>query len=99
MQLQIDLLIKLANLVRCLKAQRMKQFGCAIRVHKEGKVKRIKEWRPTAVKKKPVDRGQDGEDDIREDVLNMKIQTCSRMVGDREAWKRVVERVKTHEEL
>ena len=29
----------------------------------------------------------------------MKIQTCSKMVADREAWKRVVEQVKTHKEL
>ena len=26
----------------------------------------------------------------------MKIQSCSRMATDREAWKRVVEQVKTH---
>jgi hypothetical protein len=29
----------------------------------------------------------------------MKIQTSSKMVADREAWKRVDEQVKTHKEL
>jgi hypothetical protein len=38
-------------------------------------------------------------DDVREDVINMKIHACSKMVADREAWKGVVEQVKTHKEL
>jgi hypothetical protein len=37
--------------------------------------------------------------DVREDVINKKIQTGIKIVADRDAWKRIVEQVKTHKEL
>lgn len=39
------------------------------------------------------------EDDIREDLENMKIKNWSKMGMDREAWKRTVQQAKTHKEL
>ena len=39
------------------------------------------------------------EDDVRKDLQTMKIKTWKRSVLDRDLWKKIVERTKTHNEL
>ena len=56
-------------------------------------MKRITKRRPTAVRK--IGRPRLGwEDDIREDLGQMKTQNWSKMTMDREAWKRIAEQAK-----
>jgi len=70
---EIDLLIKLADIVRYVKAHRIRWIGYFVRLDKERVVKRITEWRPPVVRR--INRSWfRWEDDVRVDVEKMKIQ-------------------------
>jgi len=58
-------------------------------------VKRIKEWRPTAVRRLRFR----WEGHVRADLGKIKTQNWSKMTLGREKWKTIVEKVKTHKEL
>jgi hypothetical protein len=67
------LLIKLADTVRYVKAQRIRWIGYIVRLDKEKMVKRITEWRPPVVRR--IDRSRLGrEDDVKVYVGKIKIQ-------------------------
>ena len=61
-------------------------------------MKRVAEWRPVVVRAIGRKRLR-GEVYVRADLGKIKIQNCSKMAVDIEAWKRIVEQVKTHIEL
>lgn len=60
-------------------------------------MRRKTQWRSTAVRRigTPRFRWQN----VRADLVKMKIQNCSQMAADREAWKRNDEHAKIHKEL
>jgi hypothetical protein len=65
---------------------------------KEREVTRIYRWKPFA--SRPIGRlNNRWEDDVRKDLQIMKIKNCKKSVLNRELWKTVVERTKTHIEL
>ena len=90
---KIYLLITHADIVRHIKAQRIRWIGHVVRMDKERVVKRITEWRPIAVRRigRPTWRW---EDDVKANIEKMKILNWGKMPMDRDAWKRVVERPK-----
>jgi hypothetical protein len=67
------LLIKLAHIVRYVKAWRIKWSGHIVRLDKEMMVKIMTEWRPHVVRR--IDRSRlRQEEDVKVDLGKMKIQ-------------------------
>ena len=64
-------------------------------MQKEREVTKIYKWKPFA-SQRPKNRW---EDDVRKDLQTMKIKNWKRSVLDRDLWKKIVERTKTHTEL
>ena len=60
----------------------------------DNNVKKIKRWKPIA--KRPTGRPKlRWEDDILEDIKNMKVHNLKKVAQDRERWKKVVEQART----
>jgi hypothetical protein len=65
---------------------------------KEREVTRIYKCKPFA--SRPIGRPKNRwEDDVRKDLQTMKIKNCNNRVLNRDIWKTIVERTKTHIEL
>jgi hypothetical protein len=62
-------------------------------------VKAIHSWKP--ISRRPIGRPQIcWEDDVRKDILKLKVPNWKILVQDRRRWKELVERAKTlHKEL
>jgi hypothetical protein len=68
------------------------------RVPKEREVTRIYKWKPLV--SRPIGRPKNRwEDDVRKDLQTMKIKNWKKSVWNRDLWKTIVERTKTHIEL
>ena len=84
--------------MRFIKSQRLKWLGHIERMQKESKVTKIYKLKPFAPR--PTGRPKNRwEDDVRKDLQTIKIKKWKRSVLDRDLWKKVVERTKTHTEL
>ena len=95
---ELDKLIQRKNIIRFIKSQRLKWLGHAERMQKDREVTKIYKWKPFA--SRPIGRLKNRwEDDVRKDLQTMKIKNWKRSVLDRDLWKKVVERTKTHTEL
>jgi hypothetical protein len=65
---------------------------------KEREVTRIYKWKPFA--SRPVGRPKNRrEEDVRKNLQTMKIKNWKKSVLNRDSWKTIVERTKTHIEL
>ena len=81
---EIDMLIKHADIVRFIKAHRIRWIVHIVRMDKERPVKRITKRRPIGVRK--IGRTRLGQvDDVREDLGKMT-QKWSKMAMDRGSW-------------
>ena len=95
---ELDELIQRKNIIRFIKSQRLKRLGHIERMQKERDVTEIYKWKPFA--SRPIGRPKNRwEDDVRKDLQTMKIKNWKRSVLDRDLWKKIVERTKTHTEL
>jgi hypothetical protein len=84
--------------IRFIKSQRLKWLGHVERMPKEREVTRLYKWKPLA--SRPVERPKTRwEDDVRKDLQTMKIRNWKKCVLNRDLWKTIVERTKTHIEL
>jgi hypothetical protein len=64
----------------------------------EREITRIYKWNPFA--SRPIGRPNTGwEVEIRKDLQTMRIENWKKSVLDRDSWKKIVERTKTHREL
>jgi hypothetical protein len=82
---EIDLLIKPADMIRCIQEQRVRRIGKIVRMDKERMVEVRKEWSPTGRQRLRWGVG------VRGVVGRMKIGNWSKVAMDKEAWKRIVE--------
>jgi hypothetical protein len=95
---ELDELIKHRNIINYVKAQRLSWFGHINRMAETGIVRKIYKWKPFT--KRPVGRPKSRwEDDVRNDLKNMKLIKWSEQVQDRHKWKDIVEKAKTVPEL
>ena len=95
---ELDVLIKRKNIIRFIKAQRLKWLGHAEKMPNEREVKRIYKWKPLASRPKGRPKNR-WEDDARMDSQKMKIKNWKKSVLDRNSWRTIVERTKTRTEL
>jgi len=87
---ELDKLIKHKNIINYIKAQRLSCFGHVERMPDTRTVKKIFNW-------KPLTKRSQGrrEDNIKQDICQMKIKNWIACVQDRGKWKEVVEKAKT----
>ena len=91
---ELDKLIKHKNIINYIKVQRLSWFGHVQRMPDTRTVKKIFKWKP------PIKRSHGRpkyrwEDNIKQDICQMKIKNWIACVQDRRKWKDVVEKAKT----
>jgi capsule polysaccharide modification protein KpsS len=83
-------LTKHKNIINHIKAQRLSWFGHVQRMPDTRTVKKIFNW-------KPLTKRSQGrwEDNIKQDICQMKIKNWIACIQDRGKWKEIVEKAKT----
>jgi len=87
-------LIKHKNIVNCVKAQRLSRFGHVQRMADTRTVKKIFKWKSLTKRSQGRPKYR-WEDNIKQDICQMKVKNWIACVQDRGKWKDVVERGKT----
>jgi len=90
---KLDKLVKHKNIVKYIKAQRLSWFGHVQRMPDTGTVKKIFKWK-TLTKRSQWRPKYRWEDNIKQDICQMKIKNWIACVQDRGKWKDVVEKGK-----
>jgi hypothetical protein len=91
---ELDKLIKHRNTVNYIKAQRLSWFGHVQRMADTRTVKKIFKW-DLLTKRSQGRPKYRSEDNIKQDIRQMKVKNWIICVQDRGKWKEVVERAKT----
>ena len=91
---KLDRLIKHKNIVSYIKAQRLSWFGHVQRMPDTRTVKKIFNWKPLTKRSQGRPKYR-WEDNIKQDICQIKIKNWTACTQDREKWKEVVEKGKT----
>ena len=91
---ELDKLIKHKNIINYIKAQRLSWFSHVQRMADTRTVKKIFNWKPLTKTSQGRPKYR-WEDNIAQDICQMKIQNWIACVQDRGKWKQVVEKAKT----
>jgi len=96
--MEIDKLIAVADIVRFIKAQRIKWLGHVQRVDQARPTRKLLDWKPmgTRLVGRPNERWQE---DIMEDLKKLKIKNWNETSKDRTTWRDLAERAKPHKGL
>jgi hypothetical protein len=87
-----------ADIVRFIKAQRIKWLGHIQRMDQTRPARRLLDWKP--MRTRPVGRPrQRWQEDVMEDLKKLKIKNWKEMVKDRKTWGDLTEKVKTNKGL
>jgi hypothetical protein len=90
---ELDKLIKHKNIINYIKAQRLSWFGHVQRMPDTRTVQKIFNWEPLTKRSQGRPRYR-WEDNITQDICQMKIQIWIACVQDRGKWKKFVEKAK-----
>jgi hypothetical protein len=91
-------LIEGADIVRFMKAQRIKWLGHRQRMDQARPTRKVLGWRPMGTR--PVGRPrQRWQDDVLEDPKKLKVKNWKETAKDRRTWRDLVEKTKTHKGL
>jgi len=91
---ELDKLIKHKNTVNCIKAQRLSWFGHIQRMPEDRATKKIFKWNPLTTRQRGRPKYR-WEDNIIQDLCQMKVKNWLTCVQDRAKWKDVIEKAKT----
>jgi len=91
---ELDKLIKHKNIINYIKAQRLSWFGHVQRMPNTGTVKKIFNWKPLTKRSQGSPKYR-WEDNIKQNICQLKIQNWIACVQDRGKWKEVDEKAKT----
>jgi hypothetical protein len=94
---ELDELIQRKNIIRFIKSQRLKWLGHVERMPKEREVTRI--YKSKSFASRPIGRPKNKWEDMRKDSQTMKIKKWKKSVLNRDFWKTIAKRIKTHTEL
>jgi hypothetical protein len=96
--METDKLIEAADIVRFIKAQRIKWLGHTQRMDQTRPARRILDWKPMGTR--PVGRPrQRWRKDVLEDLKKLKIKNWKKTAKDRKTWRDLAEKAKTHKGL
>ena len=94
----MDELIKHQNVINYVKAQRLSWFGHINRMSETSILKKINKWKPFTGR--PVGGPKSRwEDDVRNDLKEMKLMEWTEQVQDRLKWEGTVEKAETLPQL
>ena len=93
--MEIDNLIEGADIVRFIKAQRIKCLGHIQRMDQARPTRKLPDWKPMETRPvgKPRQRWQE---DVMEDLEKLKVKNWKEAAKDRRTWRDLAEKAKTH---
>jgi len=96
--MEIDNLIEGADIVRFIKAQRIKWLGHIHRMDQARPTRKLLEWKPMGTRPvgKPRQRLQE---DVMEDLKKLKVKNWKEAAKDRRTWRDLAEKAKPHKGL
>jgi hypothetical protein len=96
--MEIDKLIEGTDIVRIIKAQRIKWFGHIQRMDRASPNRKLLDWRPVGTRTvgRPRQRWQG---DVMEDLKKLKVKNRKETAKDRRTWRDLAEKAKTHKVL
>jgi len=92
--IQIDKLTEGADIVRSIKAQRIKWLGYIQRMDQARPTRKLTDWKPIGIR--PRQRWQE---DVMEDLKKMKVKNWKEIAKDRRIGRDLAEKAKTHKGL
>jgi hypothetical protein len=93
--IEIDKLIEGADIVRFIKAERIKWLGHIQRMDQTRPTRKQLDWKPMGTR--PVGRPrQRSQEDFMEDLKKLKVKNWKETAEDRRTWKDLAEKAKTH---
>ena len=92
---ELDKLIKRINIVNYFKAQRLSWFGHVKRMPDTRTVKKMFKWNPL-IKRSQGRPKHRWEDNVKQDICQMKVKNWITCVQDRGKWKDVVQKAVTY---
>jgi len=96
--MEIDELMDGADIVRLVKAKRIKCLGHAQRMDQARPTRKIIDWKPMGIK--PVGRPrQRWQEDVMEDLKKLKVKNWKDVAKDRTTGRDLAEKAKTHKGL
>jgi hypothetical protein len=96
--MEIDRLIEGADIVRFIKAQRIKWLDHIQRMDQTRPARRLLDWKPMGTR--PVGRSrQRWHVDVMENLEKLKIKNWKETSKDRKTWRDLAEKAKTHKGL
>jgi hypothetical protein len=96
--LEIYKLIKGADIVRFIKAQRIKWLGHIQRMDQGRPTRKLLDWKP--MRTRPIGRPrQRWQEDVMEDLKKLKVKNWKETPKDRRPWRDLTEKAKPHKGL
>ena len=96
--METDKLIESADIVRFIKAQRIKWLGHIHRMDRARPTRKLPDWKPMGTR--PIGRPrQRWQEDVTEDLKKMKVKNWKEAAKDRRTWRDLAEKAKTHKGL
>jgi len=98
LSLGVEGLIEVADIVRLVKAQRIKWLGHIQRMDQARPTKKLLDWKPMGIR--PVGRPrQRWQEDVMEDLKRLKVKNWKEIAKDRRTGRDLAEKAKTHKGL
>jgi hypothetical protein len=96
--MEIDNLIEGADIVRFIKAQRIKWLWHIQRMDRARPTNKLLDWKPMGTRQvgRPRQRWQE---DVMEDLTKLKVKNWKEAAKGRRTWRDLAERAKTHKGL
>jgi len=96
--MEISNLIEVADIVRFIKAQRIKWLGHVQRMDQARPTRKLLDWKPTGTRPlgKPRQRWQEN---VLEDLKKLKVKNWKEAAKDRRIKRHLAEKAKTHKGL
>jgi hypothetical protein len=96
--MEIDNLIEGADIVRFIKAQRIKWLGHIQRMDQARPARKLLEWKPMGTR--PVGRPrQRWQEDVTDDLKKLKVKNWKEIAKDRRTWRDLAEKAKKNWQL
>jgi len=96
--MEIDKLMEGADIVRFIKAQRIKWLGHIQRMDQARPTRKLSDWKPVGTR--PVGRPrQRWQEDVMYDLEKLKVKTWKETSKDRRTWRDLAEKAKIHKGL
>ena len=95
---EFDKLIEGADIVRFIKAQRIKWLEHIQRMDQARPTRKLQDWKPMGIRavERPRQRWQE---DIMKDLKQLKVKNWKEIAKDRRTWRDLAEKAKAHKGL